>query len=89
MQYPIELHLLCRPPLCRALLRGSAALAEELRSLAVKTEVHFYPVTQEEIERYLDCGEYADKAGAYAIQGRFAAYIREIRGDYYNVVGPP
>lgn len=46
-------------------------------------------MTREEIERYLDCGEYADKAGAYAIQGRFAAYIREIRGDYYNVVGLP
>ncbi len=71
--------------LCRRRENGE----EELRSLAVKTEVHFYPVTQEEIERYLDCGEYADKAGAYAIQGRFAAYIREIRGDYYNVVGLP
>ena len=42
-----------------------------------------------EIEQYLACGEYADKAGAYAIQGRMAAYIREINGDYYNVVGLP
>ncbi len=72
-----------------ALCRRGENSEEELRSLAVKTEVYFYPVTQEEIERYLDCGEYADKAGAYAIQGRFAAYIREIRGDYYNVVGLP
>ncbi|MDE7298791.1 MAG: Maf family protein [Lachnospiraceae bacterium] len=72
-----------------ALCRRGEDGREELRSLAVKTEVYFYPMTREEIERYLDCGEYADKAGAYAIQGRFAAYIREIRGDYYNVVGLP
>ena len=58
-------------------------------NFAVRTEVVFYPMDEEEIEEYLACGEYADKAGAYAIQGKMAAYIREIHGDYYNVVGLP
>lgn len=62
---------------------------ENIQNFAVKTEVCFYPMTMQEIENYLDCKEYTDKAGAYAIQGRMAAYIREIRGDYYNVVGLP
>lgn len=60
-----------------------------LANFAVRTEVVFYPMSDAEIEEYLACGEYADKAGAYAIQGRMAAYIREIHGDYYNVVGLP
>lgn len=58
-------------------------------NFAVRTEVVFYPMSQEEIEEYLSCGEYMDKAGAYAIQGKMAAYIKEIHGDYYNVVGLP
>ena len=48
-----------------------------------------YPMTEEEIEDYADSGEPADKAGAYGIQGKFAAYIRGICGDYNNVVGLP
>lgn len=60
-----------------------------LANFAVRTEVVFYPMSDAEIEAYLACGEYADKAGAYAIQGKMAAYIREIHGDYYNVVGLP
>lgn len=60
-----------------------------LANFAVRTEVVFYPMSAEEIEEYLACGEYADKAGAYAVQGRMAAYIQEIHGDYYNVVGLP
>lgn len=58
-------------------------------NFAVRTEVVFYPMNREEIEEYLSCGEYMDKAGAYAIQGKMAAYIKEIHGDYYNVVGLP
>lgn len=63
--------------------------ASVLANFAVRTEVVFYPMSDAEIEAYLSCGEYADKAGAYAIQGRMAAYVREIHGDYYNVVGLP
>ena len=58
-------------------------------SFACKTEVEVYPMTREEIESYVDTGEPMDKAGAYGIQGRFAAWVREIRGDYNNVVGLP
>ncbi len=59
------------------------------RSFTVRTQVECYPVSEAELNAYLSEDEYADKAGAYAIQGRFAAYIKEIRGDYYNVVGLP
>ncbi len=53
------------------------------------TEVRIAPMTDSEIESYLDCGEYRDKAGSYGIQGRFAPYITGINGDYYNVMGLP
>ncbi len=54
-----------------------------------ETEVCFYPMTDEEIESYLETGEPFDKAGAYGIQGQCARYIRGIQGDYGNVVGLP
>lgn len=54
-----------------------------------KTDVTFYPMTEQEIADYVATGEPMDKAGAYAIQGKCAAYIREISGDYSNVVGLP
>lgn len=54
-----------------------------------KTDVTFYPMTEQEIEDYVATGEPMDKAGAYAIQGKCAAYIKEINGDYSNVVGLP
>lgn len=54
-----------------------------------KTDVVFYPLDAGEITRYVESGESLDKAGSYGIQGSFAAYVREIRGDYNNVVGLP
>lgn len=53
------------------------------------TDVTMYPMTDEEILAYIATGEPMDKAGAYGIQGRAAIFIKEIRGDYNNVVGLP
>ncbi|MDW2797139.1 Maf family protein [Clostridium boliviensis] len=60
-----------------------------VRSFAEQTDVHVYPMTQEEIRSYAESEEPMDKAGAYGIQGRFAAFIKGIDGDYNNVVGLP
>lgn len=54
-----------------------------------ETKVWVYDMTDEEITAYIRTGEPMDKAGAYGIQGRFAAYIQRISGDYNNVVGLP
>lgn len=53
------------------------------------SEVFFYELSDQEIERYLDLGEYTDKAGSYAIQGKAVLFVRYIRGDYPNIVGLP
>lgn len=54
-----------------------------------RTDVTFYPVSDKEIRAYIATGEPMDKAGAYGIQGRFAAFVQKISGDYNNVVGLP
>lgn len=59
------------------------------RSFVEKTEVSVYPMTEKEMKSYADSKEPMDKAGAYGIQGGFAAYIEGIHGDYNNVVGLP
>jgi septum formation protein len=53
------------------------------------TRVRFYPLDPEEIAAYVATGEPFDKAGAYGIQGRAAALIESIDGDFYTVVGLP
>lgn len=54
-----------------------------------ETRVDVYPMTPDEIEAYVETGESMDKAGAYGIQGRFAAHIKGIDGSYTNVMGLP
>ncbi|MBQ7446402.1 MAG: septum formation inhibitor Maf [Eubacterium sp.] len=54
-----------------------------------KTDVTFYPMTKQEITEYIQTGEPMDKAGAYGIQGIGGRFVKEIHGDYNNVVGLP
>lgn len=55
----------------------------------VITVVAFKRLTSDEIEHYLECEEWRDKAGGYAVQGRAAAFVRGIIGSYSNIVGLP
>lgn len=69
---------------------GVAFVSDTLRhSFYECTRVTFYPMADGEIQSYVDTGDSLDKAGAYGIQGRCAIYIKEICGDYNNVVGLP
>lgn len=51
--------------------------------------VEFYPLTKKEILDYIATSEPFDKAGAYAIQGLGAKFIKSINGDYYTIMGLP
>ena len=51
--------------------------------------VHFLPLSEEEISRYIQTGEPRDKAGAYAIQGMASIFISHIEGSPSNVIGLP
>lgn len=61
---------------------GSACFTET-------SDVTFWELTDEQVAAYVACGEPLDKAGAYAIQGAGRLLVREVHGDYSNVVGLP
>ncbi|MFK7840174.1 MAG: nucleoside triphosphate pyrophosphatase [Bdellovibrionales bacterium] len=58
-----------------------------LRTRLCDTVVSFKRLSHDEVERYIESGEWQGKAGGYAIQGLAASYIKFIRGSYSNVVG--
>ncbi len=58
-------------------------------TFAEETKVEFLPLTDSEINAYIDTNEPYDKAGAYGIQGLASKFVRRINGDYFNVVGLP
>ncbi len=58
-------------------------------SFVETTDVEFWPLSEAQINAYVATGEPMDKAGAYGIQGRGRVLVREIRGDYFSVVGLP
>ena len=68
-----------------ALARGGAVVAEAVEL----TEVTFRELDGAELAAYVALGEWRGRAGGYAIQGRGAALVRRIAGDYLNVVGLP
>jgi septum formation protein len=72
-------------------VHGGIALATEGRTIlrSVVTIVAFKRLTPREIADYLASGEWHDKAGGYAIQGRAAAFVASVSGSYSNVVGLP
>jgi len=67
-----------------ALVRGGG-----VQAASASTEVFFRPLTEATIDWYVATGEWEGRAGGYAIQGRGAALVTGIRGDYLNVVGLP
>jgi septum formation protein len=62
---------------------------EWLESVLSVSEVAFKKLGDDEIRQYVATGECDDKAGAYAIQGRAARFIVELRGSYTGVMGLP
>jgi septum formation protein len=64
-----------------------SARGTETRS--ARTTVRFLTLSEDEVRWYLDTGEWRDRAGGYAIQGRGAALVEAIEGDFWNVVGLP
>ncbi len=62
---------------------------EITKTFSTRTDVTFYPVDEKEIRDYVATGDPMDKAGSYDIRGDFSVYIKEIYGDYNNVVGLP
>ena len=53
------------------------------------TQVEFYPLSDETIRSYIASGEGKDKAGSYGIQGYGCVLVKEIKGDYFSVMGLP
>ena len=71
-------------------ITGCAVLGKgEPISFSKVTEVEFYELSDDEIFEYVETGEPLDKAGAYGIQGKGGVLIKQIKGDYFNVVGLP
>ena len=75
---------------CHEVLTGIAfAWQGKLWTAAESTKVFFAEPSSAVIEAYIASGEPLDKAGAYGIQGKAAAFIKYIEGSYSNVVGLP
>jgi septum formation protein len=62
---------------------------EGARTAIATTQVEFRALTDALIDWYMSAGEWLERAGGYAIQGKGAALVHAIQGDYLNVVGLP
>ena len=71
-------------------LTAVAVCREDILHTALSvSEVEFKPLSEQEIRHYVASGEPLDKAGAYAVQGRAAAFIQRLAGSYSGVMGLP
>jgi septum formation protein len=61
----------------------------ELKTALNINQVYFRSISDKEIQAYWETGEPQDKAGAYAIQGRAAVFVKRIEGSYSGVMGLP
>ena len=61
----------------------------EIQTECSITEVTFETLSPDEIMDYVNSGDPLDKAGSYGIQGPFGMFVREIRGNYFTVIGMP
>ena len=62
---------------------------DKVETFSSIAKITFYSLTDEEIDEYIKTNEPMDKAGAYAIQGIGAKFIKTIDGDYYTIMGLP
>jgi septum formation protein len=74
-----------------AVISGVALVrpAGDVQAALATTQVTFRGLDEGQIARYVETGEWEGRAGGYAIQGRGAALVERIDGDYLNVVGLP
>ena len=70
-------------------ITGVAVATSSLESLTITSDVVFRPLSDAEIEWYVGTGEGRDKAGGYALQGKAAAFISEVRGSSTSIIGLP
>ena len=75
---------------CHRVYTGIAIISGERETVShEESRVCFRPLSRQEIDRYIATGEPMDKAGAYGAQGIGALFVREIQGDFFNVMGLP
>lgn len=73
-----------------SVITGVAIVAEGVRDVfSVETEVVFHELDDLLIDQYIATGDPLDKAGAYGIQSGGALFVKELKGDYYAVMGLP
>jgi septum formation protein len=64
-------------------------LTGERQSLALQSEVTFFPFSRDQLDAYIDTSESLGKAGSYAVQGKARTLIADVSGDLTTVIGLP
>ena len=73
----------------RVLTAVALKMEDRVELVVSESRVRFGEISQADIEAYVASGEASDKAGAYAIQGRAAAFVTELHGSYSGIMGLP